>query len=78
MAFWVDFNDGGGFTYIDTAALEVHDLKEVGADGIQYAVYVKKDLFNHLTPCETGARIVRLRAILSWQVPPPPGNPNRS
>jgi hypothetical protein len=76
VAFWIDFNDGGGFTYIDTAALEVHDLTEVGAAGIQYAVYVKKDLFNHLTPCEAGARIVRLRAILSWQVPPPPGNPN--
>ena len=33
VAFWIDFNDGGGFTYIDTAALEVHDLTEVGADG---------------------------------------------
>lgn len=76
VAFWIDFNEGGGFTYIGTAALEVHDLQDVGAGGVQYAVYVKKDLFNHLTSCEAGARVVRLRAILSWQVPPPPNNPN--
>jgi hypothetical protein len=76
VAFWMDFNDGNGWTYIDTATMQVHDLQQVKKEGVQYAVYVKKNLSKYLVPCEAGARIVKVRAILSWEAPPPPNNPN--
>ena len=76
VAFWVDFNDGSGFTYMGTTSVVVHDLQQVPDDGLKYAVFLKGNLAQKLIPCFFGAKIVRLRAILSWSVPPPPGNPN--
>lgn len=74
VAFWIDFGDGAGFTHVGTSSVRVHDLK-VPAGGLQYAVFLKTNLLKRLTPCQFGARVVRLRAILSWENPPPPGNP---
>lgn len=76
VAFWIDFNDGGGFQYMGTSTVNVHDLDTIPREGVQYAVFLKKDLSKFRVPCEAGPRIVRLRAILSWEAPPPPGNPN--
>lgn len=76
VAFWIDFNDGGGFQYMGTATVNVHDLSTIPKEEVQYAVFLKKDLLRFRVPCERGARIVRLRAILSWETPPPPGDPN--
>jgi hypothetical protein len=76
VAFWIDFADGAGFTYMGTSSVNVHDLKQVRANGVQYAVFLKSNLSQRLVPCLAGARVVRLRAILSWEAPPPPNNPN--
>lgn len=76
VAFWIDFGDGFGFQHVGTTSVAVHDLQQVPKDGLQYAVFLKTDLSNRLIPCQYGARVVRVRAILSWQSPPPPGNPN--
>lgn len=76
VAFWIDFGEGGGFTYMGTATVKVHDLTAIPAQGVQYAVFLKTDLSKHIVPCTAGPRVVRLRAILSWEAPPPPGNPN--
>lgn len=76
VAFWIDFGQGGGFTYMGTATVQVHDLATIPARGVQYAVFLKTDLSDHLVHCTDGPRVVRLRAILSWEAPPPPGNPN--
>lgn len=76
VAFWIDFGSGGGFTYMGTATVRVHDLDTIPDGGVQYAVFLKADLSNHIVPCTAGPRIVRVRAILSWEAPPPPGNPN--
>ena len=59
-----------------TSTVTVHDLQTIPAEGIQYAVFLKKDLSKFRVPCEIGPRVVRLRAILSWDTPPPPANPN--
>jgi hypothetical protein len=74
VAFWIDF--GSGFQYMGTSTVNVHDLQTIPNEDVQYAVFLKKDLSEFRVPCETGPRIVRLRAILSWATPPPPGNPN--
>lgn len=76
VAFWIDFGDGAGFTYMGTATVPVHDLQNAVAGGVQYAVFLKTNLAPWRVPCDVGARVVKLRAILSWETPPPPGNPN--
>ncbi len=76
VAFWIDFSDGSGFQYMGTASVQVHDLASIPQEDMQYAVFLKKDLSQYLVPCAAGPRIVRLRAILSWETPPPPANPN--
>ena len=76
VAWWIDFDDGNGFTYMGTSTLKVHDLTTIPDEDVQYAVYRDTDLTDWRLPCDLGARVVRLRAILSWSVAPPPGNPN--
>lgn len=76
VAFWIDFGDGGGFQYMGTSTVNVHDLQSIPAEGVEYAVLLPKDLSTYRVPCEAGARVVRLRAILSWEAPPPAGNPS--
>ena len=44
---------------------------------MQYAVFLPlKDINNHRRPCQQGAKTAKVRAILSWQVPPPQGDPD--
>jgi hypothetical protein len=43
---------------------------------VKYAVFAKANFAKWRIPCEFGARIGKLRAILSWETPPPPTNPN--
>ncbi|GAN32900.1 hypothetical protein [Candidatus Brocadia sinica] len=76
VAFWIDFGDGSGFIYMGTATVQVHDLQTIPPEDVQYAVFLKKDFTQYLVPCEAGPKVVRLRAILSWETPPPPANPN--
>jgi hypothetical protein len=74
VAFWIDY--GSGFTYAGTTSVDVHDLSGIGPDGIEYAVFLPVDLTAHQRQCEAGPVTARVRAILSWQTPPPPFNPN--
>ncbi len=76
VAFWIDFGDGAGFTYVGTATVKVHDIANIPAGGLHYAVFLKTNLANRLIPCDAGPRVVRLLAILSWETPPPPANPS--
>lgn len=76
VAFWIDFGDGAGLTYAGTSTVRVHDLATIPADGVQYAVFLKTDMSQRIAACLTGPRVVRVRAILSWETPPPPANPN--
>lgn len=76
VAFWADFQDGMGYTYLGTATVPVHDLSTIPANGVDYAVFLPVDLSKHQIPCQIGPRVVRLRAILSWETPPPPANPD--
>jgi hypothetical protein len=74
VAFWGDF--GAGFVYLGTTSVNVHDLNGVPPQGLKYAVVLPVNLTAYQRPCEQGPVVVRIRAILSWQVPPPPGNPD--
>lgn len=74
VAFYLDF--GSGWTYAGTTSVNTHDLAgHLPAGGVDYACHLPVDLSRYHVPCHKGPRVVRMRAILSWQVPPPPGDP---
>jgi hypothetical protein len=76
VAFWADWGDNGSFaTYLGTAAVQVHDVATIPAGGLYYAVLLPTNFLTHLEACGS-PNAVRLRAVLSWAVPPSTVNPN--
>jgi hypothetical protein len=77
VTFWADFNNNGTFeTCLGTTSVRVHDIASIPKEGLEYAVFLPVDLACRRQPCEEGPRVVRIRAIMSWQVAPPCWNPN--
>jgi len=74
VAFWIDY--GSGFSYVGTTALNVHDITNIPAGGLQYAVFQPVDFSQVQHPCQDGPKVAKVRAILSWNVAPPPSDPN--
>ncbi len=75
VAFWIDWG-GGVWQYAGTASTNVHDIAAIPKEGLSYAVYLPVDLNAHRKPCQDGPVTASVRAILSWDSPPPPANPN--
>ncbi|MDX1250679.1 MAG: hypothetical protein IDH49_00200 [Gammaproteobacteria bacterium] len=77
VTFWGDFDGNGTFeTCLGTASVRVYDLP-VPSGGVYYAVRLPVDLSPYRQPCKKGPRVVRIRAILSWNDPVPCANPNQ-
>lgn len=77
VTFWGDIDGNGTFeTCLGTASVKVNDFTEIPREGLEYSVFLKADLTKYRHPCSKGAKLVRIRAILSWQVPAPCANPN--
>ncbi len=77
VAFWGDFDGNGSFeTYLGTTSVNVHDINPIPREGLEYSVFLPVNLDQYRRPCQRGAVVVRIRAIMSWQVAPPPANPN--
>lgn len=77
VTFWADFDNSGTFaTCLGTTSVTVYDINNIPNEGLEYAVFLPVNLNSHRRPCERGPVVVRLRAILSWQVAPPCFNPN--
>ena len=73
VAFWVDW--GSGWEHVGTTATTVHD-EDVPEGGLHFSVYHPLGSWAHRRACSDGPVQPRLRAILSWQQAPPPGDPN--
>lgn len=69
VSFWVDWDDTCKWTYVGTAVVPVHDIAAIPADGLHYAAIMPVDLSAHRRHCEK-PKIGRVRAVLSWNVPP--------
>jgi len=54
---------------VGTATVPVHDIAAIPADGLHYAAIMPVDLSAHRQLCEK-PKIGRVRAVLSWNVPP--------
>ncbi len=76
IAFWVDWEDGAGWNYAGTGAVQVHDLDALPKSGLRYSVSIPVNTLPHRQPCSAGPKTARVRAILSWQTAPPAGNPD--
>lgn len=75
VAFWEWREDTSTWEYLGTTGVAVHDIDGMPSDGLQYSVSLPVDLSHRRRPCGEGASTVRIRAIASWQTPPPTGDP---
>jgi hypothetical protein len=77
VTFWADLNNNGTFeTCLGTTSVTVYDVPNIPKEGLEYAVFLPVNFDALRQPCRDGAKLVRIRAILSWQVAPPCNNPN--
>lgn len=77
VTFWADLNGNGTFeTCLGTTSVNVHDVDEIPSEGLEYAVFLPVNLKKYQQSCQQGPRLIRIRAILSWQTPAPCWNPN--
>lgn len=77
VTFWADLNNNGTFeTCLGTTSVTVYDIQRIPKEGLEYAVFLPVNLKAFRQPCEKGPKVIRIRAILSWQVAPPCNNPN--
>jgi hypothetical protein len=73
VAFYMDF--GGGWEYQGTSSVNVHDIDTLPNKGLWYGVELPASLSQHQKVwCQTGK--AKVRAILSWNTPPTPNDPN--
>jgi hypothetical protein len=69
VTFWIDYQDGAGWILAGSpVAVNVHDLGSADEKGIYYAAKLKFTPAHPPISCKT-PQVVRLRAVLSWQVP---------
>jgi hypothetical protein len=77
VTFWADFDGNGTFeTCLGTANVQVYDVN-IPPQGVYYAVRLPVDLNQHRQPCKKGPKLVRIRAIMSWNSEVPCSNPNK-
>ena len=77
VTFWADFDGNGSFEKcLGTASVGVYDLSRMPAEGVYYAVRLPVDLSSYRQPCKKGPRVVKIRAILSWNRAASCRNPN--
>ena len=76
VAFWEKPVSGGTWTHVGTGSVTVHDIPGLPNDGLDYAVHLPADLTHHRRPCDDGASLVKVRAVLSWNRKPPATDPS--
>ena len=79
VTFWADIDGNGSFeTCLGTGSVQVFDGSPLPDGGLEYSVYVPVN-FSHLRQlCKQGPRLIRIRAILSWNSPAPCASPNKA
>lgn len=75
VSFWADWDDTCTYSYLGTVGVQVHDISTIPADGLCYDAELPVDVNAHRTRCNQ-PKIARVRAVLSWAVPPSTTDPN--
>jgi len=76
VAFWADWDDTCEWTYLGTVAVNVHDIAKIPPQGLCYSAILPVDLTHERRSC-TEPKIARVRAVLSWAVPPSTTDPDK-
>lgn len=76
VAFWADLGADCALSYLGTVQISVHDIASIPPDGLTYAAVLPVDLSAIARPC-TEPFLMRVRAVLSWAVPPSTTNPDQ-
>lgn len=75
VAFWADWDNMCAFTYLGTVPVKVHDINRASSEDLCYMAVLPVDLSEHRSKFDT-PKIARIRAVLSWAIPPSTTNPN--
>ena len=75
VAFWADWDNTCTWTYLSTVKVNVHDIPSIPKDGLCYVAILPVDLTKVRRTCKE-PKIARVRAVLSWVVPPSSTNPD--
>jgi hypothetical protein len=79
VTFWADLDGTGSFeTCLGTADVRVYDIRNFPDEGLEFAVHLPAGLVRYRRPCRQGPRLIPIRAVLSWQVPVPCSEPDRT
>ncbi len=79
VAFWADWDDTCEWTYLNTVAVNVHDITSIPPDGLVYSAILPIDTSGVRRPCGGpggGPKIARIRAVLSWNMAPSTTDPD--
>lgn len=76
VAFWADWEDKCQYTYLGTVPVRVHDITRKLPEDLCYTAVLPVDLSQIRSGCEV-SKIGRVRAVLSWAVPPSTTDPNQ-
>lgn len=79
VTFWADIDGNGSYeTCLGTASVQVFDIPQIPEGGLEYSVYLPVSFAKFKRPCEQGPRLIRIRAIMSWNSVPPCPSPNKA
>ena len=76
VAFWADWDDNCEFEYLGTIETNVHDYAKLPDGGLCYAAVLPVDVNGFRKRCKEPV-LRRVRAVLSWGVPPSTTDPNK-
>jgi hypothetical protein len=76
VAFWADWDNTCEYTYLGTVQVNVHDIPSIPKEGLCYSAILPVDLTKIRQSCKK-PKIARVRAVLSWNVPPSTTDPNK-
>ncbi len=76
VAFWADWGNNCKWEYVGTTSVNVHDINDIPKGGLSYAAILPYD-FNKVRKGCAHPEVVKIRAVLSWAVPPSVTDPNK-
>jgi len=75
VAFWADWNNKCEWEYLGTSSVNVHDITQLPDGGLCYSVTLPYDFTHKHKNCDQ-PNIVKIRAVLSWNIAPSNTDPN--
>ncbi|MBC7886496.1 MAG: hypothetical protein H7Z13_01305 [Ferruginibacter sp.] len=75
VAFWADWDNNCEWEYVGTASVNVHDLGVIPEGGLCYSATLPYNFQHRRKKCSK-PNVVKVRAVLSWNIPPSVTNPN--